>query len=230
MNPWHHIYGIICNMKAFIDLVSYMIVIMILLETCHQWMWLQSMPAQSERITHHNVLQHVANISGLKDLIQRVHLHPDFNADDEVAHESWPRQAQTPDEGSWRWWHWSHCHVGGGGGLQDNTFVKQKVLNVLVELIYDERMAWWIGEFWTCLALCCQQSRAHLDRSGSTLAGHRWNGLLRSPLNVTASSGPEALQTKKNLVCPGGGRRTCAYARQVYNCICLCFAIAQFND
>jgi hypothetical protein len=68
----------------------------------------------------------------LKDLIQRVLHHPDFNAD-EVDHDMHERLMRAVEEGDievidmWE----------EGDGLQDNTFVKRKVS---MELLADERM------------------------------------------------------------------------------------------
>ena len=72
----------------------------------------------------------------MKDLIQRVLHHPDFNAD-EVDHDMHERLMRAVEEGDievidmWE----------EGDGHQDNTFVKRKVSKVLMELLSDERMA-----------------------------------------------------------------------------------------
>jgi hypothetical protein len=72
----------------------------------------------------------------LKDLIQGVLHHPDFNAD-EVDHDMHERLMRAVEEGDievidmWE----------EGDGHQDNTFVKRKVSKVLMELLSDERMA-----------------------------------------------------------------------------------------
>ena len=62
--------------------------------------------------------------------------HPDFNAND-VDHYMHNRLMRAVEDGDievinmWEEGDW----------LQDNTFVKRKVLKVLMELIADERMA-----------------------------------------------------------------------------------------
>jgi hypothetical protein len=91
---------------------------------------------ESERILQEHVLKHGTNAHELKDLIQMVLHHPDFNAD-EVDHDMHERLMRAVEDGDievidmWE----------EGDGLQDNTFVKRKVSKVLIELIADERMA-----------------------------------------------------------------------------------------
>jgi hypothetical protein len=90
----------------------------------------------SERILQEHVRKHGTNATELKDLIQRVLHHPDFNAD-EVDHDMHERLMRAVEDGDievidmWE----------EGDGLQDNTFVKRKVSKVLMELLSDERMA-----------------------------------------------------------------------------------------
>ena len=92
--------------------------------------------SRSERILQDHVRQHNTNAAELKDLIQRVLHHPDFNAD-EVDHDMHERLMRAVEEGDievidmWE----------EGDGPQDNTFVKRKVSKVLMELLSDERMA-----------------------------------------------------------------------------------------
>ncbi len=74
--------------------------------------------SQSEHILHTNlqehVLKHDTNATALKDLIQRVLHHPDFNAD-EVDHDYVARYARASGEGRQGWRHRSPRHVGGRG-------------------------------------------------------------------------------------------------------------------
>ena len=92
--------------------------------------------SESERILQEHVRKHGTNANELKDLIQKVLHHPDFNAD-EVDHDMHERLMRAVEDGDievidmWE----------EGDGLQDNTFVKRKVSKVLMELISDERMA-----------------------------------------------------------------------------------------
>ena len=92
--------------------------------------------SRSERILQDHVRQHNTNAAELKDLIQRVLHHPDFNAD-EVDHDMHERLMRAVEEGDievidmWE----------EGDGQQDNTFVKRKAVKVLMELLSDERMA-----------------------------------------------------------------------------------------
>jgi len=92
--------------------------------------------SESEHILQEHVLKHGTNANELKDLIQRVLHHPDFNAD-EVDHDMHERLMRAVEDGDievidmWE----------EGDGLQDNTFVKRKVSKVLMELLSDERMA-----------------------------------------------------------------------------------------
>ena len=92
--------------------------------------------SRSERILQDHARKHNTNAAELKDLIQRVLHHPDFNAD-EVDHDMHERLMRAVEEGDievidmWE----------EGDGHQDNTFVKRKVSKVLMELLSDERMA-----------------------------------------------------------------------------------------
>ncbi len=92
--------------------------------------------SQSEHILQEHVHRHNTDATELKDLIQRVLHHPDFNAD-EVDHDMHQRLIQAVEDGDieaidmWE----------EGEGLQDVTFVKRKVAKVLTELLSDERMA-----------------------------------------------------------------------------------------
>ena len=92
--------------------------------------------SRSERILQDHASRHNTNAAELKDLIQRVLHHPDFNAD-EVDHDMHERLMRAVEEGDvevidmWE----------EGDGPQDNTFVKRKASKVLMELLSDERMA-----------------------------------------------------------------------------------------
>ena len=77
--------------------------------------------SQSERILQEHVLQHGTNANELKNLIQRVLHHPDFNAD-EVDHDMHERLMRAVEDGDievidmWE----------EGDGVQDTTFVKRR--------------------------------------------------------------------------------------------------------
>ena len=92
--------------------------------------------SRSERILQDHCRRHNKHNAGeLKDLIQRVLHHPDFNAD-EVDHDMHERLMRAVEDGDievidmWE----------EGDGQQDNTFVKRKAVKVLMELLSDERM------------------------------------------------------------------------------------------
>ena len=90
----------------------------------------------SERILQDYVHKHDVNATELRDLIQMVLHHPDFNAD-EVDHDMHERLMRAVEDGDIEVLDlWEE-----GDGLQDNTFVKRKASKVLMELISDERMA-----------------------------------------------------------------------------------------
>jgi hypothetical protein len=92
--------------------------------------------SQSERILQEHVRKYGKNAAELKDLIQRVLHHPDFNAE-EVDHDMHERLMRAVEDGDIEVLDmWEE-----GDGLQDNTFVKRKVSKVLMELLSDERMA-----------------------------------------------------------------------------------------
>ncbi len=76
----------------------------------------------SERILQEHVRKHGTNATELKDLIQRVLHHPDFNAD-EVDHDMHERLMRAVEDGDievidmWE----------EGDGLQDNTLVQTRI-------------------------------------------------------------------------------------------------------
>jgi hypothetical protein len=74
--------------------------------------------SQSERIFQENVRRHNANATELKDLIQTVILHPDFNAE-ELDHDMHQRLMQAVEDGDIKVTDmWEE-----GDGLQYVTFV-----------------------------------------------------------------------------------------------------------
>jgi hypothetical protein len=86
----------------------------------------------SEHILQDHVRKHDVNTTELKDLIQMVLHHPDFNAD-EVDHNMHDRLMRAVKDGDIEVLDlWEE-----GDGLQDNTFVKRKASKVLMELISD---------------------------------------------------------------------------------------------
>jgi hypothetical protein len=92
--------------------------------------------SQSERILQEHVRQHDINSTVLKDLIQRVLHHADFDAN-EVDHDMHQRLMQAVEDGDIKVIDmWEE-----GDGLQDVSFVKRKVAKVWMELLSDERMA-----------------------------------------------------------------------------------------
>ena len=92
--------------------------------------------SRSEGILQDYVRKHDVNATELRDLIQMVLHHPDFNAD-EVDHDMHERLMRAIEDGDIEVLDlWEE-----GDGLQDNTFVKRKASKVLMELISDERMA-----------------------------------------------------------------------------------------
>ena len=82
------------------------------------------------------VRQHDINATVVKDLMQKVIHHRDFNAN-EVDHDMHQRLMLVVEDGDievidmWK----------EGDGIQDVSFVKRKVAKVLMELLSDERMA-----------------------------------------------------------------------------------------
>jgi hypothetical protein len=89
--------------------------------------------SQSECILQEHVRRHNVNATELKDHIQRVIHHPDFNAN-EVNHNMHQRRMQAVEDGGIEGIDmWEE-----GDGLKD---VKRKVAKVLMELLSDERMA-----------------------------------------------------------------------------------------
>jgi len=92
--------------------------------------------SKSERIIQEHVRQHDINATVVKDLIQKVIHHRDFNAN-EVDHDMHQRLMRAVEDGDievidvWE----------EGDGIQDVSFVKRKVAKVLMELLSDERMA-----------------------------------------------------------------------------------------
>jgi hypothetical protein len=92
--------------------------------------------SRSEHILQDYVCKHDVNATELRDLIQMVLHHPDFNAD-EVDHDMHERLMRAIEDGDIEVLDlWEE-----GDGLQDNTFVKRKASKVLMELISDERMS-----------------------------------------------------------------------------------------
>ena len=63
------------------------------------WMQLRSSHWQSERILQEHVRKHGKNDAELKDLIQRVLQHPDFNAN-EVDHHLHERLMRAVEQGN----------------------------------------------------------------------------------------------------------------------------------
>jgi hypothetical protein len=92
--------------------------------------------SKTERIIQEHVRQHDINATVVKDLIQKVIHHRDFNAN-EVDHDMHQRLMLAVEDGDievidmWE----------EGDGIQDVSFVKRKVAKVLMELLSDERMA-----------------------------------------------------------------------------------------
>ena len=92
--------------------------------------------SRSERILQDHARQHNTNAAELKDLMQRVLHHPDFNTD-EVDHDMHERLMRAVEEGyievidMWE----------EGAGDKDVTFVKRKLEKVLRELMADPQMA-----------------------------------------------------------------------------------------
>jgi hypothetical protein len=90
----------------------------------------------SKRIPQDHFRRYNTNAAELKDLIQMVLHHPDFNAN-ELDHDMHERLMRAVEEGDIEvadMWEESD-------GPEDNIFVKRKVSKVLVELLSDERMA-----------------------------------------------------------------------------------------
>ncbi len=91
--------------------------------------------SRSKRILRDHFRRHNTNAAELKDLIQIVLHHSDFNAD--VDHDMRKRLMRAIEEGDIEFIDmWED-----GDGPQDNTFVKRKVSKVFMELLSDERMA-----------------------------------------------------------------------------------------
>ena len=92
--------------------------------------------SKSERIIQEHVRQHDINATVVKDLIQKVIHHRDFNAN-EVDHDMHQRLMLAVEDGDIEVINvWEE-----GDGIQDVSFVKRKVAKVLMELLSDERMA-----------------------------------------------------------------------------------------
>jgi hypothetical protein len=89
--------------------------------------------SRSEHILQDHDRKHDVNTIELKDLIQMVLHHPDFDAD-EVDHDMHDRLMRAVEDGDIEVLDlWEE-----GDGLQDNTFVKRKASKVLMELISDK--------------------------------------------------------------------------------------------
>ena len=124
-------------------MISYMISYMTLIEKSFQAKDLPALDedaanvfSKSERILLDHATKRFKNASELKELIQEVLHHPDFDLDS-VDHDLHERLMHAVEEGDieiidmWE----------EGDGDQDVTFVKRKLEKVLRELMADPRMA-----------------------------------------------------------------------------------------
>jgi hypothetical protein len=93
-----------------------------------------------KHILQDHVRQHNTNAAELKNLIQRVLHHPDFNSD-EVDHDMYERLMRAVEEGDIEVI--DMCHVEGSlrKVMDIRTTLLSKVSKVLMELHSDERMA-----------------------------------------------------------------------------------------
>jgi hypothetical protein len=118
----------------------------------------------SKLILQDHVSKHNINTTELRDLIQMVLHHPDFNAD-EVDHYMHKLLMRVVEDGNIKVIDlWEE-----GDDLQDNTFVKHKASKVLMELISDE----------------CMEGRQHFGFKLSTDA--KGNRVLGSDANDSVS-------------------------------------------
>jgi hypothetical protein len=92
--------------------------------------------SQSERILQDHVRKHNVSATELRDLIQMVLHHPDFNVD-EVDHDMYDCLMRAIEDGDIE----VLDRGKEGNGLEDNPFVKRKAPKVLIELISEECMA-----------------------------------------------------------------------------------------
>ncbi len=92
--------------------------------------------SQSEHILQDHVRKHNVNAAELRDLIQMVLHHPDFNVD-EVDHDMYDCLMRAIEDGDIE----VLDRGKEGNGLEDTPFVKRKAPKVLIELISEECMA-----------------------------------------------------------------------------------------